>query len=70
MIASCFETNRPLAIEKDSEPEITGEWITVRVSAGGEMERVLDGYDDITRRLVDILPAEVARKLKHSVGIA
>lgn len=70
LIMSCFDVTGRVAIERHSDPEMVDEWITLRILARGEMEHVLDGYDDITKRRVEILPPPIARKVRVSVGMA
>lgn len=70
LITGSLDLAAPTTVEKHSDPELTDEWITLRFLARGEIEDVLDAYDQITRRMVEILPLGAARKLRLTVGLA
>jgi len=57
-------------LRKQEDPELPDEWINVRVVASTDTDSILDAYDAFTMEAAAVLPSEVGRKIRLTVGVA
>lgn len=69
LIGRHFSTTHGVTVAKKQDPELSDEWVSVRVVAGGEADAILDAYDAFTLEMVSAIPAEAGRKIRLSLGM-
>ena len=69
IIYQSFPLVRDVRLLQEQDPEKDEEWILIDITVDGEIEEILDGYDDYIKRWVSSVPSSVRENIGLSYSI-
>lgn len=69
IVRKCFPTIQELFLEKEEDPESGEEWIVIDITVGGEIEEVLENYNNYITMFVSGIPWPAREKIILSYNI-
>ncbi len=69
IIYQSFPLIRELRLLQEQDPETDEKWLLIDITVDGEMEEILDSYDDYVRKWVSSVPSSVRENIRLSYNI-
>ncbi len=69
IIYQSFPLIRELRLLQEQDPETDEEWLLIDITVDGEMEEILDSYDDYVTKWVSSVPSSVRENIRLSYNI-
>ena len=69
LIEECFPSIRQLRLQTEEDPETGDEWLVLDITIEGEVDEVLDNYDNYTDRFVSSVPWPKRDKIRLSYNM-
>ena len=69
IIYQSFPLIRKLRLLQEQDPETDEEWLLIDITVDGEIEEILDSYDDYVKKWVSLVPSSVRENIRLSYNI-
>ncbi len=69
IIYQSFPLIRKLRLLQEQDPETDEEWLLIDITVDGEIEEILDSYDDYVKKWVSSVPSSVRENIRLSYNI-
>jgi hypothetical protein len=69
IIYQSFPLIRKLRLLQEQDPETDEEWLLIDITVDGEIEEILDSYDDYVKKWVSSVPSAVRENIRLSYNI-